>query len=108
MDEMPHNGRQRRVMLTHLAIVLFPGRQLRKGRPQMVLRRAVKAALTANALPLSAYGQGHHLTSAEGGLRSRVSLKGQGGRAKVIHHNVQSSEEGVDIDHSNGSLSWGR
>jgi hypothetical protein len=65
----------------------------------VALRRARKAALTAKALPLAKDGQGHHLAPAEGGRRSRVTLRGHGGLAKVIDPNVKSSEEGVDIDH---------
>ena len=59
---------QGRVMLPHLAIALLPARQGRKGRPEMALRRAVKASLTAKALPLAEYGHGHHLAAAQGGL----------------------------------------
>src|SRR5262245_6246610 len=86
-------------MLPHLLIALLPGGQLREGGPQVALSIAIKAVLTAKALPLPEHGQGHDFTSAEGGLRSRMALRGQGGLAKVIDHDVKSREEGVDIDH---------
>jgi hypothetical protein len=35
-------------------------------------------------------------------------LRGQGSLAKIVYHDVKSSQEGVHIDHSNYSLSWGR
>jgi hypothetical protein len=76
------------VLLADLAIALLPGGQRRKGAPEMTLCIAVKAALTAEALPLSAYGQGHHLAPAQGSLWSRVWLRGQRGLAKVVYHNV--------------------
>jgi hypothetical protein len=47
---------QGRVLLPHLAIELLAGGQLRKGGPQMALRLAVKAPLTAKALPLPEQG----------------------------------------------------
>jgi hypothetical protein len=37
-----------------------------------------------------------------------VVLRGQGSLAKVIGHDVQNSQEGVHVDHSSCSLSWGR
>ena len=49
-------------------MVLLPRRQLRKGRPEMALRLAVTAALTAKAVPLPDQGQGSHRTPAEDSL----------------------------------------
>jgi len=99
VDERPHKGHQRLVMLPHLAMVLLPEGQLRKGRAQVALRLAVKATLTAKPLPWSKDGQGDRLTPTEGRLGSRVLLRRQGGLAKVINHDVKKSEEGVGIDH---------
>src|SRR5215471_4815777 len=65
----------------------------------MTLGRAIKAALTAQALPLPAQGQSHHLTPAEGRLGARVGRGGQRERAKVIDQHVQSRQEGVHINH---------
>src|SRR5262245_59538931 len=96
---MQPKGYQRIEVLPHVAIELLPGRQLRKSRAQVALRIAVKAARTAKALPWAEDRQGHHLTPTEGGLRPRVLLRGKGDLAKVIDHNVKSSEEGVGIDH---------
>src|SRR5918911_3521190 len=98
-----HEGR---VLLADLPMELLPGGQRRKGGPEMTLGVAVKAALTTKALPLPEQGQGHHLAPAQGGLGSRVGLRGQRGLAKVVGHNVKSSQEGVHIDHSMCSLSW--
>ena len=85
---MAPNGPQRLEVLPHLAIEVLPGRQLRKGGAEVAPRRAVKAALTATALPWSEDGQGDDLTPTEGSLRPRVVLRGQGERAKVIDHTV--------------------
>src|SRR5262249_31406152 len=87
------------VLPADLPIVLLPCGQRRKGGPQMALCIAVKAALTAKALPLPEQRQGHHLTPAEGCLGARVEVGGQRALAKVIDHHVQSSQEGVHIDH---------
>jgi hypothetical protein len=65
----------------------------------MALGVAVQAPLTAKALPLTAQGQGHHLAPAQGGLGARVRLGRQRSLAKVVYHNVKSSQEGVHIDH---------
>src|SRR4029453_8841535 len=65
----------------------------------MVLGIAVKAPLTAKALPLPEQGQGHHLTPAQGRLRAWVRLGRQREHAKVIDHHVKSRQEGVHINH---------
>ncbi len=62
VDEIQKKRHQGRLLLAHLPIVLLPRRQLRKGCSEMALRIAVKAALTAKALPLPEQGQGDHLT----------------------------------------------
>jgi hypothetical protein len=87
------------VLPADLPIVLLPREQSRKGGPQVALRIAVKAALAAKALLLREQSQGHHLTPAEGSLGARVWFRGQRELAKVIDHNVKSSQEGVHIDH---------
>src|SRR5262245_18656603 len=87
------------MLLTHLPIVLLPRRQLRKGCSEMALRIAVKAALTAKALPLPEQGQGDHLTPAQGRLGTWVWRGGQREHAKVIDQNVKSGQEGVHINH---------
>jgi hypothetical protein len=87
------------MLLTDLPIVLLPRRQLRKGRPEVALRIAVKAALTPKTLPLPEQGQGNDLTPAQGRLGARVGLGGQSEHAKVIDHHVQSRQEGVHINH---------
>ena len=107
-DEMQKKRHEGRVLLAALPIELLPGGQSREGGPEMTLGLAVKAALTAKALPLPEHRQGHHLTPAQGGLRSRVWLGGQRGLAKVVCHNVKSRQEGVHIDHSICSLSCRR
>src|SRR5215813_281385 len=48
-DKMQHKRDDGCVLQTDLPIVLRPSGQLRKGRPEMVLRIAVKAAFTAKA-----------------------------------------------------------
>jgi hypothetical protein len=72
VDEIQKKRDQGRMLLADLPIVLLPRGQLRKGRPEMALRIAVKAALTAKALPLPEQGQGDHLTPAEGRLGTGV------------------------------------
>jgi hypothetical protein len=97
-DEIEQKCDQGCLLRADLPIVLLPRRQRRKGRPEMARCIAVKAALTAKALPRPAQGQGDHLTPAEGRLGTRVGLGGQGEPAKVIDHNVKSSQEGVHIN----------
>ena len=70
-DERQQKRDQGRRLLAALPSVLLPRGQLRTGRPEMALRLAVKAALTPQALPLPAQGQGDHLTLAEGSLGTR-------------------------------------
>jgi hypothetical protein len=65
----------------------------------VTLRIAVKATLTAKALPLSVYRQSHHFAVAESGRWPSVSLGGQKDLAKIIDHGVKSGQEGVGIDH---------
>src|SRR5215475_268104 len=108
LHEGPEKGHQHLMMLPHLAVKLLPSGQLRKGRPEVALRRAVKAALTPKALPLPKDSQGHYLTPAESCQRPTMSLSGQGGLAKIIDHDVKRSQEGVHIDHSMCSLFCGR
>ena len=98
-DEIQNKCHQGGMLLADLPIVLFPGGQRWKGGPEMALGIAIKAALTAKALPLPAQGQGHHLTPAEGRLGARVELGGQSELAKVIDHHVKSRQEGVHINH---------
>src|SRR5262245_13077854 len=86
-------------MLPHLAVELLPCRQLGEGGLEMALGIAVKAPLTAKALPLPEQGQGEHLAPAQGRLGARVWLGGQRELAKVINYNVKSSQEGVHINH---------
>src|SRR5215471_2979897 len=83
LDEIQHKRHQGRMLLTDLPMVLLPRRQLRKGRPEVALRIAVKAALTPKALPLPEQGQGDDLTPAQGSLGAGVWLGGQSSRAKV-------------------------
>jgi hypothetical protein len=105
---VPKNGHQGLMLLPHLAVELLSRGQLRKGGPQMTLRIAIKAALTAKALPLPEHSQSHDFAPAERGLRARTGLRRQGGLAKIVDHDVKSRQEGVHIDHSHCSLSWGR
>src|SRR5262249_56781826 len=86
-------------MLADLPIELLPRGQLRQGGTEMALRVAVKATLTAQALPLPEHSPGHHLTPAERGLGARMQYGRQRGLAKVVYHNVKSSQEGVCVDH---------
>src|SRR5262245_4352510 len=106
--EVQKKGHQCLVLLPHLAVELLPRGQLWKSGPQVTLCIAIKAPLTAKALPLPKHGQGHDFAPAERSLRSRALLRGQGSLAKIVYHDVKSSQEGVHIDHSNSSLSWGR
>jgi hypothetical protein len=107
-DEMPKKRHKGRVMLADVPIALLPGGQSGEGGPEMVLGLEVTAALTTKALPLPEHRQGHHLAPAQGGRWSRAGLRGQRGLAKVVCHNGKSSQEGVHIDQSICSLSWGR
>jgi hypothetical protein len=93
-DERRKNGHQRLVMLPHLAVELLPCRQLWEGGLEMALGIAVKAPLTVKALPLPEQGQGDHLAPAQGRLGARGWLGWQRELAKVINHNVKSSQEG--------------
>ena len=70
--EVPKKGHQRLVLRPPLAVALLARGQRRKGGPQVTLCIAIKATLTAKALPLPAEGQGHHFAPAERGLRPRV------------------------------------
>jgi hypothetical protein len=67
-DKMQKKRDQGRVRPAYLPIALRPRGQLRKGCPERALCLAVKAPCTAKALPWPEYGQGSHLTWAEGGL----------------------------------------
>ena len=98
VDEIQKKGDQDRMRLAAQPMVLLPRRQLRKGRPEMALRLAVTAALTAKAVPLPDQGQGSHRTPAEDSLGTRVWRGGQRERAKVIDHNVKSGQEGGHIN----------
>ena len=80
---------------TALGDCVAPGGPLRKGHAQVAPRIAVKTALTAKALPWSEDCQGHHLAPPEGDRRPRVSLKRQGGLAKIIDHDIKSRGEGI-------------
>jgi hypothetical protein len=101
-------GHQGVVLLPHLAVARLPGGQLRAGGPQGASRLAIKTPLTATARPLPEYGHGHDCAPAQRGRRSRTLFRRPGGRAQIIDHDVQRSQEGVHIDQSHGSLSWGR
>jgi len=57
MDEIQKKRDRGGMLPADLPIVLLPRRQLRKGRSEVALRIAVKATLTAKALPLPAQGQ---------------------------------------------------
>jgi hypothetical protein len=107
-DEIPQKRHQGRVVLADLPIELFSGGQRWTGGPEMALGIAVKAALPATGLPRPEQGQGHHLAPAQGGLWSRVQLRGQRSLAKVVCHNVKSRQDGVHSDQSICSFSWGR
>jgi hypothetical protein len=74
----------------------------------VALGMAVKAALTAKALPLSTHGQGHDLAPAERALRPRMSRREPGGRATIVSHDIKHRQAGVPIDQRICSLSWGR
>ena len=87
------------MLLADLPILLLSGGQRRKGGPEMALGIAVKAALTAKALPLPAQSQGDHLTPAEGRLGARVGRGGQSEHAKVIDQHLQRRQEGVHSNH---------
>jgi hypothetical protein len=77
LDERQKKRHQGRGLLAELPLALLPGGPRRKGGPEMALRRAIKAPLTAKALPLPDQGQGHHRTPAQGGLGARVELGGK-------------------------------
>src|SRR5262245_16846439 len=100
LDQKQTTGYQRVMMLAHLPMKLLPGRQLRKGHPQVVLRIAVKPPLAPKALPWPEDCQCQYLTATEGSRGARLALDRQGGLAEIIHHHVKSSQEGVSIDHS--------
>src|SRR5262252_922586 len=107
-DAMQKKRHEGRVLRADVPIALLPGGQRRQGGPEMTLGVAVQAARTATTLPLPAQCQGHHRAPAQGGLWARVGLRGQRGLAQVVGHHVKSRQEGVHIDHSMCSLSWGR
>jgi hypothetical protein len=100
---MAHKGHHRLVVLPPVAIEWRSGGQWRQGGVEVPPRIAGTAALTAKALPLSADRQGDPRTPTAGGLRPRVVLRGQGGLAQGIEHDVKSGAAGVGIDQSHGS-----
>jgi hypothetical protein len=105
MQKKHHEGRG---LLADVPIELLPCGQRRKGCPELALGLAVNAPRTAKALPLPEQGQGHHFAPAQSGLWSWGWLRGQRELAKIIRHNVKSRQEGVHLDPSICSLSWGR
>jgi hypothetical protein len=90
---------QRIRLLTDWAIALLTRGQRGEGGAHMTASIAIKTALTAKALPLPEEGPGYSRTPAESRLQSRMGLGRQGGLAHIIHHDVQSSQESVHIDH---------
>jgi hypothetical protein len=99
---------QRRIVLAHLAVALLPRRQPEEGRAQMPLGRARNPACTAQAWPLATEGHGHPRAARAGRRWPRGCRQRQRGRAKIVHHDVPSRQEGGHIHHSIGSLSWRR
>jgi len=92
-------------MLAHKPIELAAVRQLWKGGAQMMLRVAVKGPFAGKLYPLAKERQRDHLTALQGGHRSWGMLGlGKMQLAKIISHNVQCSQEGIQIDHQRAPL----
>ena len=100
LEEGQKTRHERLLVLTDVAMALLARGQRGQGGAPMLVRRAIHTARTAKALPLPEEGQGHHCAPAKRGLRPRVWLRKQGGRAKSIDHHVESRQEGVHINQS--------
>ena len=86
-------------VLPQEAVELGTIRQLRKGGLQMLLGIAVKRAFAGKLDPLAKYCQGDHFAALQRGPWARnVLLMNMPRLAKIINHDVQCSQEGIQID----------
>jgi hypothetical protein len=99
---------QRRLRVAQLPVKLGTRGQAREGRASVALGRARKATLPAQRLPLSADRQRQPRTATEGRMGTWMRFSGPRGFTAISNHDLKGREEGVDIDHSHGSLSWDR
>jgi hypothetical protein len=87
-------------MLAQQSIELAAIRQVWKRGSQVMLRVAIKRSFTGKLHPLAKERQGDHFTALQRRQRSWRSLLLRGSRlAKIINHDVQCSQEGIQIDH---------
>lgn len=99
-DQRQPEGRDRVSMLAQEPIELATMGQLRKGGAQVLLRVAVESPFAGKLHPLTKECQGDHLASTQRRDRSRFAwLPRERSLAKIIHHDVQCCQEGIQIDH---------
>ena len=98
MEDVQH---ERRLMVAQLPIPLLLRGQLWKSRPQVALRIAIKAVLTATPLPLAKERQGQTLTACESCVWPWRRFHGQRGFTEIVSYDIKRGQEGVDIDHRN-------
>lgn len=107
LHQVQSKGRDRISMASHQSIELRSIRQVGKGWTQMMLRVAVKSSLTGKLHPLPKERQGDHLTALQRGHRSWYMLPLRQARlAKIIDHNVQCCQEGIQINHQLAPFLW--
>jgi hypothetical protein len=99
-DQKQAERRDRIVRLAQESIELTASRQRRKRGSQVMLSIAVKGPFAGKLHPLAKERQGDHLTAVQGGLWSwGMFALGNMRLAKIIGHDVQCCQEGIQIDH---------
>src|SRR5215217_4289264 len=78
-----------------------------KGISQAGICIAVEVRLAPEASPSGEDGEGQDLAGTERRIRSGVLLCLRAGLAEVVDHDVEYGEEGVHIDHEDGSFPFG-
>src|SRR6266478_4297813 len=100
LHQVQSKGRDGITMRTHELVELSAIRQIWKGCPQMMLRIPIKGAFAGKLHPLPKQGQGNHFAALQGGGASwTLFLALQLRLAKIIDHDVQCCQEGIQIDH---------
>jgi hypothetical protein len=94
-------------VLPHESVELRSIRQLRKCRSQMMLGIAVKGSFAGKLHPLSKHGQRYDFAALQGSRWTRgVLLMSIPRLAKIIDHDVECSQESIQLDHQLAPFHW--
>jgi len=98
LDQVAQAGDERRRVMADQAVELGAVGQRGKGASPVALHLPIERPLARKGLPLAHQGKREPLTAGERGRWPGAVLGWQAGLVKVIHHDVQNREEGVDVD----------